>query len=77
MPVFVKTTCFAAELPVATVPKLMLFGLALSWPVAAVVAVPFIGMVIVGLVTSLLVMLKLPVAVPAVVGEKVMTTWAD
>lgn len=76
-PVFVKRICFSADVPVATVPKLRLVEFALNWPVAAEVPVPLRGTLIVGFVGSLLVMLKLPVALPAALGVKVTTTWAD
>jgi len=76
-PVLVMTTCWLVLLPVATVPKLMLAGLALNCPVAAVDPVPVSGMLSVGLLGSLLVMAILPLAAPATVGEKVTTACTD
>ena len=76
-PVLVITTCWLVLLPVATVPKLMLAGLALNCPVAEEVPVPVSGILSVGLLGSLLVMAILPLAVPATVGEKVTTACAD
>jgi hypothetical protein len=73
-PVFVKRICLSAELPVATVPKLRLVGLAVSWPVALEFPVPLRRTLVVGLAGSLLVMLKFPVALPTAVGEKVTRT---
>lgn len=43
----------------------------------AVLPVPFRGTVTAGFVGSLLVMFRLPAALPDVAGEKVSTTWAD
>src|SRR5271167_2039251 len=51
-------------LPVAMVPKLRLAGFALSWPVAVEVPLPFSGTVMLGFTGSLLVIPRLPVALP-------------
>ncbi len=72
-PVFVKMICFSADVPVATVPKLRLAVFAVNWPVVAVVPLPLRETPIVGFVGSLLVMLRVPVALPAAVGEKLTT----
>ena len=77
VPVFVNTTCLSADVPVAMVPKLRLVGLALNWPVGVELPVPLRGTATVGFVESLLVMLRLPVALPLAVGEKVTATCAD
>lgn len=66
-----------AELPVATVPKPRLAGLALNWPDFVADPIPLNETVNVGLTGSLLVMPILPATLPAVVGEKVTTAWAD
>lgn len=77
LPAFVTTICFSVELPVATFPKLRSPGFALSWPVATMVPLPLRGTTSVGFAGSLLVMTKLPVVLPAAVGEKVATALID
>ena len=64
-------------MPTPTVPKLTVPVDAVSCPVAEEVPVPVSETATVGLFGSLLTILILPVALPAVVGEKVTTTWAD
>ena len=76
-PVLVIATCLLVLLPVATVPKLTLAGLALNCPMAAADPVPVSGTLSVGLLGSLLVMVTLPLAVPADVGEKVTVACTD
>ena len=76
-PVFVKTICFCTELPIATDPKLTVVEFAFNCPVAAVVPLPLNATVVVGLVGSLLVIVKLPVELPAAVGEKVTVPCMD
>lgn len=71
VPVFVNVICFCAVVPVAIVPKLKLVGFEPSWPVAVDVPLPVKGTVTVGLAVSLLVIAKLPVALPVAVGAKV------
>jgi len=70
-PVFVRVTCCVGLLPIATLPKLRLVGLALNCPVGAALPVPLKGILSVGFVGSLLTMAMLPLAAPAVVGENV------
>ena len=77
VPVFVKVICFCVVVPVATAPKLRLVGFDPSWPVAADVPLPLKGTVIVGLAVSLLVIARLPVALPVAVGVKVTAIVAD
>jgi hypothetical protein len=71
LPVFVKTICFGWLLAVATVPKLMLAGLADSRPTDELEPVPLRTTVPVGLFGSLLVMVILPAALTALAGENV------
>ena len=77
VPVFVTTTCLVLEVPVAMVPKLRLAGFALSWPVAVEVPLPFSGTVMLGFTGSLLVIPRLPVALPEAAGVNVTAIWAD
>lgn len=76
-PVLVMTTCWLELLPVAIVPKLRLEELALNCPVAAADPVPASGTLSVGLFGSLLVIVTLPVAAPATVGENVTAACTD
>lgn len=76
-PVLVTVTCCVGLLPIATVPKLRLVGLALNCPLGAELPVPLKGIFSVGFVGSLLTMAMLPLAAPAVVGENVTVAWAD
>jgi hypothetical protein len=71
VPVFVITTCLVLVVPVPIVPKLRLAGLALNCPVAVEVPVPLRATVTFGVTGSLLVMARLPVALPATAGVKV------
>jgi hypothetical protein len=68
VPVLLKTTVFVELPPVPTVPKLRDVGLACNWPAAAVEPVPASATAIVGLVGSLLVKERVPLAAPATVG---------
>jgi len=68
VPVLVKVMCCVALLPVLTFPKLSVVEFAWSCPVAAADPVPLSVTVMVGFVVSLLVIAKLPVTAPAVVG---------
>jgi hypothetical protein len=77
VPEFVSVICFTELVLVPTLPKLKLVGLATRLPVAAVVPVPLSATVIAGFVGSLLVMERLPVAAPAVVGLNVSDNGAD
>lgn len=77
LPEFVKTICFLLEVPVPTVPKLRLLGLALNCPIAFELPAPVKGTVIVGFAASLLVMTRLPVVWPVPVGVKVMASVTD
>ena len=69
-PVLVMAICLIVLLPVATVPKLTLVGFADSCPTAEVEPVPLNGTVMVALFGSLLVIARLPLTLPEVVGEK-------
>jgi hypothetical protein len=77
LPVFVTTTCLELVVPVPIVPKLRLAGFALNCPVAAAEPVPLKGTVTVGFTESLLVMDKLPVALPEAPGVNVTPICAD
>ena len=72
LPALVRTICCELLLPVVTVPKLTLAGLADSWPTGTDEPVPLRATVMLGLFGSLLVTVTLPLALPAVVGEKLM-----
>lgn len=69
LPVLVRTICLAEFEPAATLPKLRLVGLALSWPTAAT-PVPLTETDS-GEFEASLVRVMLPVALPALVGAKV------
>ena len=62
--------CCVALLPVLTLPKLKVAGVADRWPLGVVVPLPARLMFTVGFVGSLLVMARFPVATPATVGLK-------
>ena len=77
VPVLVNVTCFVALPPVPTLPKLSEAGFACNCPNVALDPVPARETVSVGLTGSLLVMDKVPVAAPAVVGWKERPAVAD
>jgi len=76
-PVLVIATCCVELLPIPTLPKLRLVELAVNRPVAAVVPCPVKSTASVGFVGSLLMIERLPLAAPAVVGENVTVSGAD
>jgi len=77
VPVLLNVTCFVALPPVLTLPKLNEVGFACNCPNVADDPVPASATLIVGLAGSLLVIVKVPVAAPAVVGLKDRLTAAD
>ncbi len=75
-PVFVSVICWVALLLVETFPKLTLAGLALNCPTAVEDPVPVKLTTAVGVVGSLLVIVRLPDTAPAAVGANVKVTGA-
>lgn len=76
-PVLVKVMFCEALVPVATVPKLRLLGLAASFPIAAVDPVPVSATLTVGLVGSFDTRAIFPVTAPLVVGAKLTVTGTE
>ena len=70
-PVFVRTTCLEALLPVLMFPKLSVAGFAVSCPNGVFVPLPVSGRLTVGFAGSLLVIARFPLAEPAAVGMNV------
>lgn len=75
-PVFVRVICWVALLLVETLPKFTLAGLALNCPTAVDDPVPAKVTTAVGVVGSLLVIVRLPDTAPASVGLNVKVTGA-
>ena len=67
----VRTICFEALLPELTFPKAILVGFAVNCPSWAPVPLPVRAMFKVGFAGSLLVIARLPLTAPAVVGRNV------
>ena len=77
LPELVSKILCEALLPVPTLPKLRLVGLAVNWPSKEFVPDPVKATLTVGLTGSLLMMVIPPVTLPAEVGENVTDVTAD
>ena len=76
LPELVITICLAELEPVVTLPKLRLVGFGVSWPVGATAPVP-LSETVSGEPVASLVIVRLPVRLPVVVGANLMVSVAD